>query len=141
MIYYLLWYFRAEDRFHFYAYQNVMFRSVAAILTSFLISLLIGPPIIRWLMRKKIGDRPEFHHAKLNELTRDKVNTPTMGGLIIILSVLVSTLLWSKLYNPDAGLYNPFVEKAIFLLVWFGALALNQFLRNHLKKMLRKNTR
>jgi phospho-N-acetylmuramoyl-pentapeptide-transferase len=99
-----------------------MFRSVAAILTSFLISLLIGPPIIRWLMRKKIGDRPEFHHAKLNELTRDKVNTPTMGGLIIILSVLVSTLLWSKLYNPDARLYNPFVEKAIFLLIWFGAL-------------------
>jgi phospho-N-acetylmuramoyl-pentapeptide-transferase len=122
MIYYLLWYFRAEQRFHFYAYQNVMFRSVAAVLTSFLISLLIGPPIIRWLMRKKIGDRPEFHHAKLNELTRDKANTPTMGGLIIILSVLVSTLLWSKLYNPDTKLYNPFVEKAIFLLVWFGAL-------------------
>jgi phospho-N-acetylmuramoyl-pentapeptide-transferase len=122
MIYYLLWYFRAEQRFHFYAYQNVMFRSVAAVLTSFLISLLIGPPIIRWLMRKKIGDRPEFHHAKLNELTRDKANTPTMGGLIIILSVLVSTLLWSKMYNPDTKLYNPFVEKAIFLLVWFGAL-------------------
>jgi len=122
MIYYLLWFFRAEQRFHFYAYQNVMFRSVAAVLTSFLISLLIGPPIIRWLMRKKIGDRPEFHHAKLNELTRDKANTPTMGGLIIILSVLVSTLLWSKLYNPDTKLYNPFVEKAIFLLVWFGAL-------------------
>ena len=93
MIYYLLWLIRAEERFHFYAYQNVMFRSVAAILTSFLISLLIGPPIIRWLMRKKIGDRPEFHHAALNELTRDKANTPTMGGLIIILSVLVSTLL------------------------------------------------
>jgi phospho-N-acetylmuramoyl-pentapeptide-transferase len=122
MIHYLLWYLRAEERFHFYAYQNVMFRSVAAILTSFLISILIGPPIIRWLMRKKIGDRPEFHHAALNELTREKTNTPTMGGLIIILSVLVSTLLWSKLYNPDARLYNPFVEKAIFLLIWFGAL-------------------
>ena len=122
MIYYLLWFFRAEERFHFYAYQNVMFRSVAAILTSFLISLVIGPPIIRWLMRKKIGDRPEFHHAALNELTKKKANTPTMGGLIIILSVLVSTLLWSKLYNPDARLYNPFVEKAIFLLIWFGAL-------------------
>ncbi len=122
MIYHLLWYLRAEERFHFYAYQDVMFRSVAAVLTSFLISLLIGPAIIRWLMRKKIGDRPEFHHATLNELTREKANTPTMGGLIIILSVLVSSLLWSKLYNPETSLYNPFVEKAIFLMIWFGAL-------------------
>ena len=122
MIYHLLWCLRAEERFHFYAYQNVMFRSVAAVLTSFLISLLIGPVIIRWLMRKKIGDRPEFYHATLNELTREKANTPTMGGLIIILSVLVSSLLWSKLYNPETSLYNPFVEKAIFLIIWFGAL-------------------
>ena len=122
MIYYLLWYLRAEERFHFYAYQNVMFRSVAAILTSFLISLLIGPTIIRWLMRKKIGDRPEFHHATLNELTKEKANTPTMGGLIIILSVLASTLLWAKFYNPVTALWNGFVEKALFLVVWFGFL-------------------
>ncbi len=124
MIYLLLWYLRAGERLGFYAYQNVVFRSVAATLTSFLIALLIGPKIIRWLMRKKIGDRPEFHHAALNELTKEKVNTPTMGGLIIILSVIASTLLWAKLYNPDnpAEKYNPFVQKAIFLVIWFGAL-------------------
>ena len=115
MIYHLLRYLNAEQRFHFYAYQNVMFRSVAAVLTSLLIALFIGPRIIRWLMRKKIGDRPEFHHAALNELTKEKANTPTMGGLIIILSVLVTTLLW-------ADLYNPFVRKAIFVVIWFGAL-------------------
>jgi len=56
MIYYLLWHLRAGERFGFYAYQNVVFRSVAATLTSILIALLIGPKIIRWLMRKKIGD-------------------------------------------------------------------------------------
>ena len=106
----------------FYAYQEVMFRSVAATLTSLVIALLLGPKIIRWLMRKKIGDRPEFHHATLNELTKEKANTPTMGGLIIILSVIASTLLWAKLYNPDEKSYNPFVQKAIFLVVWFGAL-------------------
>lgn len=124
MIYLLLWYLRAGERLGFYAYQNVVFRSVAATLTSFLIALLIGPKIIRWLMRKKIGDRPEFHHTALNELTKEKVNTPTMGGLIIILSVIASTLLWAKLYNPDnpAEKYNPFVQKAIFLVIWFGAL-------------------
>jgi len=92
-----------------------MFRCVSAALTSLLIALLIGPKIIRWLMRKKIGDRPEFHHAALNELTKEKANTPTMGGLIIILSSLATTLLWAKLNNP-------FVQKAIVLVIWFGCL-------------------
>jgi phospho-N-acetylmuramoyl-pentapeptide-transferase len=118
MIYHLLWYLRevfTEGLLHFYAYQNVIFRSVMAILSSFLIAVLIGPRIIRWLMRKKIGDRPEFHHATLNELTKEKTNTPTMGGLIIILSVLTTTLLWAKLTNP-------FIQKAIFLLIWFSLL-------------------
>ncbi len=117
MIYHLLWVLRDvfTHRLGFYAYQDVMFRSIAAILTSFLIAKLLGPGIIRWLMRKKIGDRPEFHHETLNELNKEKANTPTMGGLIIILSVLAGTLLWAKLDNP-------FVQKAIILLVWFGAL-------------------
>lgn len=117
MIYHLLWYLRDvfTHRFGFYAYQNVMFRSVSAILTSLLIALIIGPKIIRWLMRKKIGDRPEFHHATLNELTKEKANTPTMGGLIIIFASLASTLLW-------ADLWNPVVQKGIFLVIWFGAL-------------------
>ncbi|MHC4388067.1 MAG: phospho-N-acetylmuramoyl-pentapeptide-transferase [Planctomycetota bacterium] len=115
MIYHLLWYLRAGERFGFYAYQYVIFRSIAALLTSVLIALLIGPRIIRWLMRKKIGDRPEFHHAALNELTKEKVNTPTMGGLIIILASLAATLLWAKLNNP-------FVQKAIVLIIWFAIL-------------------
>jgi len=118
MIYHLLWHCRegfTEGMLHFYAYRYVMFRSVAALLTSLLIALLIGPRIIRWLMRKKIGDRPEFHHAALNELTKEKVNTPTMGGLIIILATLAATLLWAKLNNP-------FIQKAIILVIWFGAL-------------------
>ncbi len=104
-----------EKILHFYAYQNVMFRSIMALLTSLFIALFIGPKIIRFLVRKKIGDRPEFNHAALNELTKGKANTPTMGGLIIILSVLASTLLWTKLTNP-------FVQKAIFLIIWFAVL-------------------
>jgi len=118
MIYHLLWYLRdvfTERVLHFYAYQSVMFRCITALLTSLWIALFIGPKIIRWLMRKKIGDRPEFNHAALNELTKGKTNTPTMGGLIIILSVLSSTLLWAKLDNP-------FVQKAVFLIIWFAAL-------------------
>ncbi|UCG48161.1 MAG: phospho-N-acetylmuramoyl-pentapeptide-transferase [Phycisphaerales bacterium] len=117
MIYHLLYNLRDvfTHRVGFYAYQDIAFRSVSATLTSLLIALLIGPKIIRWLMRKKIGDRPEFYHAALNELTKEKANTPTMGGLIIICSVLATTLLW-------ANLNNPFVRKALFLTVWFAAL-------------------
>jgi phospho-N-acetylmuramoyl-pentapeptide-transferase len=117
MIYHLLRHFSGffSDTLHFYAYQHVLFRSVVAILTSLIISLLIGPRIIRWLMRKKIGDRPEFYHAALNELTKEKANTPTMGGLIILSSTILTTLLWARLDNP-------FVQKAIFVLLWFGTL-------------------
>lgn len=117
MIYHLLRYFSnfLSETLHFYAYQYVMFRAVMAILTSLAIALLIGPRIIRWLMRKKIGDRPEFHHAALNELTKEKANTPTMGGLIILCSAALTTLLWAKLNNP-------FVQKALFVLLWFGVL-------------------
>lgn len=117
MIYHLLRHFSGffADTLHFYAYQAVLFRAVVAVLTSLAISLLIGPRIIRWLMRMKIGDRPEFYHAGLNELTKEKANTPTMGGLIILSSAILTTLLWSK---PE----NPFVQKAIFVLLWFGAL-------------------
>ncbi len=65
MIYHLLWFFRntVTHRLGFYAYQEVMFRAFAALLTGLVIALVLGPPLIRWLMRKKIGDRPEFHHA------------------------------------------------------------------------------
>ena len=117
MIYHLLWYLRDvfTHKLGFYAYQNVMFRSMAAILTSLTVAALLGPTIIRWLMNKKVGDRPEFHHAALNELTKEKANTPTMGGLIILFAVLAGTLLWAKLNNP-------FVQKAIILMIWFGAL-------------------
>ncbi len=117
MIYHLLWYLREvfTHKVGFYAYQNVMFRSIAAVLTSFLIALLVGPSIIRWLMRKKIGDRPEFYNATLNELTKEKANTPTMGGLIILLALLASTLLWARLNNP-------FVQKATIVMIWFGIL-------------------
>ena len=117
MIYHLLWHLRDvfTHRIGFYAYQDVMFRSIMAVLTSLMIAIFIGPRIIRWLMYKKIGDRPEFHHTALNELNKEKANTPTMGGIIIILSVLSTTLLWAKLDNP-------FVQKAIILMIWFGVL-------------------
>jgi phospho-N-acetylmuramoyl-pentapeptide-transferase len=135
LIYHLLYLLRDSftHRLGFYAYQNVMFRCIVAAITSFAVAIIFGPKIIRWLMRKKIGDRPEFHHAALNELTKDKANTPTMGGLIILLAVFAGTLLWARLDNP-------FIQKAIVLLVWFGGLgAVDDWLK--LTAHLRHRTR
>jgi phospho-N-acetylmuramoyl-pentapeptide-transferase len=117
MIYHLLSYLEdfATRSLGFYAWQEVLFRCIMAALTSLAVAWLLGPKIIRWLMRKKIGDRPEFHHEKLNDLNKEKANTPTMGGLIIIMAVLAGTLLWAKLNNP-------FIQKAIILMLWFGGI-------------------
>mgnify|MGYP001392104338 FL=1 len=70
-----------------------------AAVVSFLIVLLLGPKMIRMLVRKKIGERPEFEHADLNQLTRHKTNTPTMGGVLIVISVFVSVLLFGNTGN------------------------------------------
>jgi phospho-N-acetylmuramoyl-pentapeptide-transferase len=117
MIYHLLSFLEnfATRSLGFYAWQEVLFRCIMAALTSLTVAWLLGPRIIRWLMRKKIGDRPEFHHEKLNDLNKEKANTPTMGGLIIIIAVMAGTLLWAKLNNP-------FVQKAIILMLWFGGI-------------------
>lgn len=116
----LLWLFERHQQFlhhtlHFYAWQEASLRSVLALLTSLLVCIWLGPRIIRWLIRKKVGDMPQFDHVALNELTRHKVNTPTMGGLIILIGVGLSAALW-------ADLRNPFVQKGLFLLVWLGLL-------------------
>jgi phospho-N-acetylmuramoyl-pentapeptide-transferase len=116
LIYHLLDYLREafpNSNIGFFGFQNLLFRCMVALLTSFLITFLVGPKIIRWLMKMKIGDRPEFNHTALNELMRERANTPTMGGLIILLSIFSSVLLWGKLDNS-------FLRKAMFVLVWFG---------------------
>ncbi len=103
------------DKLGFYAYEDVAFRCIMAAITSLLLALLLGPTLIRWLLKRKIGDRPEFNHTALNELMRDRKNTPTMGGLLILFSIISGTLLWAKLNNP-------FIQKAIFILIWFGGI-------------------
>ncbi|MBL7214309.1 MAG: phospho-N-acetylmuramoyl-pentapeptide-transferase [Phycisphaerae bacterium] len=117
MIYHLLDWFREgfTHKIGFYAYEDVLFRAVMAALTSLAVALFLAPKVIRWLMRMKIGDRPEFHHAALNELMRERANTPTMGGIIILVAVLAGTFLWARLDNP-------FVHKAIFIVIWFGGI-------------------
>ena len=67
-------------------FQYISFRSGLAIITSLIISLLYGKKIIRFLQRKQIGE--EIRDLGL-EGQYQKVGTPTMGGLIIIASILI----------------------------------------------------
>jgi phospho-N-acetylmuramoyl-pentapeptide-transferase len=91
------------------------FQVVASILLSFLLCIIVGPSVIEWLRRQKIGDRPEFDQADLNKLMEGKKGTPTMGGILIISSIAITTLLLGNLKNF-------YVEMALVCLVWLGAV-------------------
>jgi len=75
--------------------RYITFRTAAATLTALFISFLVGPTVIRALARLRVGQ-------PIREIGPDhqsKAGTPTMGGLLILLSLLVSVLLWSELDN------------------------------------------
>jgi len=90
-------------------------RITAAAVVSFLIVMLLGPGMIRFLIRRKFGDRPEFDHADLNQLTRHKSNTPTMGGILVVIAILISVLVF-------ADLGNGYIRMGLLALVWLGGL-------------------
>ncbi len=70
--------------------KQLMLRMAGAAVVSLIVVLLLGPRMIRFLVRQKLGDRPEFDHADLNQLTRHKSNKPTMGGSRIVIAIFVS---------------------------------------------------
>ena len=98
-------------------FQGPVFRAALAIMLSFLIVLFCGGRVIRWLMKMKVGDLPEFHNATLNELTKNKKNTPTMGGIMIIGSVLITSLLM-------ADLKVFYVKAALFCMIYLAGLGM-----------------
>src|SRR6056297_1109851 len=84
-------------------------------MVGFLIVMIFAPRLIRFLVRKKVGDRPEFDHANLNQLAKHKSNTPTMGGVLIVCAIFASTLIF-------ADLSNMYIRMALLALVWLGGL-------------------
>lgn len=98
-----------------YAYENTLFRGTCAALFCFLFVLLLAPRVIRQLAKWKAGDRPEFDHAPLNELMRDKSNVPTMGGVLMLGAIALAVLLL-------ADLTNFYVQMGLVCLVWLGVL-------------------
>ncbi len=90
-------------------FRYITFRSAWALVTALLISIVIGPMFIRWLRRLKFGQ--PIHEDVATHIS--KAGTPTMGGLLIIFSLVVSSLLWGDLTNIYLWL-------VIFVFVGFG---------------------
>jgi phospho-N-acetylmuramoyl-pentapeptide-transferase len=102
----------AQDVRAFNVFQYITLRAVLATLTALAISLLAGPLVIRKLTAYKIGqavrnDGPQSHLTK--------AGTPTMGGALVLLSILTATLLW-------ADLSNRFVWAVLLVTFGFGAI-------------------
>ena len=112
MLYWLL-YEKLFPFFHpFRIFRYLTFRTAFASLTALLIALFIGPWVIQKLREFQIGqyvrdDGPQSH--------QNKSGTPTMGGILIIIAILLPTVLWS---DPA----NPFVWITVFSTLAFGAI-------------------
>ena len=126
MLYWLLYqklfpYFRP-----FRIFRYLTFRTAFASLTALLIALLIGPFVIEKLREFQIGqyireDGPKDHQKK--------AGTPTMGGVLICIAILLPTLLWSDLSNP-------FVWLAMISTIVFGAIG---FADDYIKVVRRRS--
>ena len=108
----------------FNVFRYITFRCICGAITAFLVMYVFGPAFIRAMKRLQIGqvvrdDGPETH------LTKQGV--PTMGGLLILMAITVSTLLWARL---DSGL----VWLILFIVLFFGMIgAIDDF------RKIRKN--
>ncbi len=99
MLYYLALNFTPHLSFlNAFTYHTV--RAGGALVTGFLICVLLGPRVIEALRALKIGQHIKKDHVQdLHELHKGKAGTPTMGGALMILSTLLSLLIWSTLTN------------------------------------------
>jgi len=108
----------------FNVFRYITFRSIAAFITGLILSLVLGPYLIRLLKKKSAveqidDDLPERHKIKQG--------TPTMGGLIILFSLLLSSLLWNNLTNSS-------VLMMYLTTIWLGVFGfLDDFLKNFVK--------
>jgi phospho-N-acetylmuramoyl-pentapeptide-transferase len=126
MLYYL--FEMLEQVYHppgFGLIRYITFRAAAAAVTALVISFWLGPIIIRRLKAKQIGEAAKVEAPKTH---LSKAGTPTMGGLIVLASVIVPTLLW-------APLENMYVILILFVTLALGAVG---FLDDYLKVVKKK---
>ncbi|OYT17450.1 MAG: phospho-N-acetylmuramoyl-pentapeptide-transferase [Bacteroidetes bacterium 4572_77] len=126
MLYYLFEYLReAFDMPGANVFQYISFRAAMAIITSLFISMVFGKGLINLLQRKQVGETVRDLGL---EGQMEKKGTPTMGGIIIILAILVPTLLFTKLDNI-------YIQLMIFTTIWMGMIG---FADDYIK-VFRKN--
>lgn len=78
-------------------FRYITFRAIAALMTAFMLAMLFAPSMIAMLKRKQGHGQPIRHDGPETHLK--KVGTPTMGGLLILFSMTISTFLWGNLSN------------------------------------------
>ena len=100
MLYHLLYSLSASHSF-FNIFKYITFRSVLAATSAFLISVIFGRSLINKLIQFKIGQqlRPAQECLDLYKLHSSKAGTPTMGGILILFSIVFSVVLWADLRN------------------------------------------
>jgi phospho-N-acetylmuramoyl-pentapeptide-transferase len=111
----------------FNVFRYITFRSAMAVLTALIVSFALGPSVIAWLRRLKVGqhvrdDGPQSHLTKQG--------TPTMGGVLIIAALISSALLWSDLTNK-------YVWVVLFATLAFGGIV---FWDDYLKVVKKQST-
>lgn len=121
MLYNLL-YPLAGDIPFFNLFRYLTFRSGGAIITALVISFVIGPRMIRWLRTNQHGGQPIRSDGPESHLLTKK-GTPTMGGLMMLFAVTISTLLW-------ANITSHYVWMVLFVTLGYGAIG---FADDHLK--------
>ena len=102
--------------------RYLTFRSACACLTALVVSFVLGPMMIRWLRSVQKQGQPIREDGPERHLV-EKKGTPTMGGLLILFAVIISTLLW-------VDLRNGYVWAVLFITVVYGALG---FVDDYLK--------
>ncbi|WP_425409530.1 phospho-N-acetylmuramoyl-pentapeptide-transferase [Hyphococcus sp.] len=88
----------ADDFQLFNVFRYLTFRTGGAVMTALLIAFLLGPSLIRWMRRKQGRGQPIRADGPQNHII-EKAGTPTMGGVLILLSLVVATFLWARLDN------------------------------------------
>ena len=106
----------------FNLFRYITFRSGAACVTALIVCFVLGPRVIRWLKSVQGAGQPIREDGPARHLL-EKKGTPTMGGVLILFALGISTLLW-------ADLRNQFVWAALFVTSGYGALG---FVDDYLK--------
>jgi phospho-N-acetylmuramoyl-pentapeptide-transferase len=112
MLYYLLYHTLQHYFSPLNVFRYITVRTVYASLTAMFLALAFGPSLIRRLRELQIG---QFIREEGPQEHKKKAGTPTMGGVLIVLSTAIPTLLW-------ADLTNPFILLSLFALVGFAVI-------------------